>query len=135
MNFTFRQSYFLWFLLLFALEVLIALFTDNWIRAYFGDFLVVILLYCFIISFVEMNKKLLLTIVLLFSCVVEILQYYKFVELIGLQNSSIANTVIGTSFSWLDMLMYTFGILFMAIIEQLKTSSIFLTKSKIISNG
>ncbi|MES2446724.1 MAG: DUF2809 domain-containing protein [Bacteroidota bacterium] len=135
MKLNFRLSYFLWFLLLFALEVLIALFTDNWIRAYFGDFLVVILLYCFIISFVNMNKKLLLTIVLLFSCVVEILQYYKFVELIGLQNSSIANTVIGTSFSWLDMLMYTLGILFMAIIEQLKTSSIFLIKPKMISNG
>ena len=135
MNFTFRLSYFLWFLFLFAIEVLIALFTDNWIRAYFGDFLVVILLYCFIVSFVNTNKNIVLIGVLLFSYLVEILQYYKFVEVIGLQNYPIANTLIGNSFSWIDMLMYTLGVLFVAIIEQLNSSSIFFIKPKRITNG
>ncbi|RZJ49576.1 MAG: DUF2809 domain-containing protein [Flavobacterium sp.] len=135
MNFTFRLSYFLWFLFLFAIEVLIALFTDNWIRAYFGDFLVVILLYCFIMCFVNTNKNIALIGVLLFSYLVEMLQYYKFVEVIGLQNYPIANTLIGNSFSWIDMLMYTLGVLFVAIIEQLNSSSIFLIKPKRITNG
>lgn len=135
MKFIFNKFYFIFTLLLLATEILIALYTTNWIRAYFGDFLVVILLYCFIVSFVNTNKNIVLIGVLLFSYLVEILQYYKFVEVIGLQNYPIANTLIGNSFSWIDMLMYTLGVLFVAIIEQLNSSSIFFIKPKRITNG
>lgn len=135
MKFIFNKFYFICTLLLLATEILIALYTTNWIRAYFGDFLVVILLYSFIMSFVSTNKNIVLIGVLLFSYLVEILQYYQFVEVIGWQNYSIANTLIGTSFSWIDMLMYTLGVLFVAIIEQLNSSSIFFIKPKRISNG
>jgi hypothetical protein len=135
MKFIFNKFYFICTLLLLATEILIALYTTNWIRAYFGDFLVVILLYSFIMSFVSTNKNIVLIGVLLFSYLVEILQYYQFVEVIGWQNYSIANTLIGTSFSWIDMLMYTLGVLFVAIIEQLNSSSIFFIKPKRITNG
>jgi len=48
----FRKTYFVAALLLFAAEVCIALFFhDRFIRPYFGDFLVVILIYCFLKSF------------------------------------------------------------------------------------
>lgn len=134
MRFIFNKRYFICTFLLLGIEILIALYTNNWIRAYFGDFLVVILLHCLILSFVETNKKMVLIGVLLFSYVVETLQYYRFVEVIGLQESAIANTLIGNYFSWIDMLMYTLGILFVAIIEQLNTS-IFLAKPKTIANG
>lgn len=126
MKFIFNKFYFICTLLLLATEILIALYTTNWIRAYFGDFLVVILLYSFIMSFVSTNKNIVLIGVLLFSYLVEILQYYQFVEVIGWQNYPVAKTLIGTSFSWIDMLMYTLGVLFVAIIEQLNSSSIFL---------
>lgn len=135
MRFIFNKFYFICTLLLLAIEILIALYTNNWIRAYFGDFLVVILLHCLILSFVKTNKIIVLTGVLLFSYLVEILQYYKFVEVIGLQKSAIANTLIGTSFSWIDMLMYTLGIFFVAIIEQFNSSSALLLNSKTIPNG
>lgn len=135
MRFTFNKFYLLSTLVLLAIEILIALYTTNWIRAYFGDFLVVILLYCLIMSFVDTHKKIVLIGVLLFSYVVEILQYYRFVEVIGLHESAIANTLIGNFFSWIDMLMYTLGILFIAVIEQLNSSSVSSIKSKTIDNG
>lgn len=134
MRFIFNKRYFIRTLLLLGIEILIALYTNNWIRAYFGDFLVVILLHCLILSFVDTDKKTVLIGVLLFSYVVETLQYYRFVEVIGLEDSAIANTLIGNYFSWIDMLMYTLGILFVAIIEQLNTS-FFLSKPKTIANG
>lgn len=135
MKFIFNKFYFICTLLLLATEILIALYTTNWIRAYFGDFLVVILLHCFVLSFVDMNKIIVLTGVLLFSYVVEILQHYKFVEVIGLQNSAVANTVIGTSFSWIDVLMYTLGIFFIAIVEYFNSPSFSIAKQKTIANG
>jgi len=121
MKFTFNKFYFICSLLLFGTEVLIALYTTNWIRAYFGDFLVVILLYCLINSFLVVRKDYALIGVLLFSYLIETLQYFRFVELISLDHIPIANTLIGTSFSWLDMLMYTLGIIFTAMLEKISS--------------
>lgn len=129
MKFTFNKFYFIWSLLLFGTEVLIALYTTNWIRAYFGDFLVVILLYCLIKSFFLVRNDYALTGVLLFSYLIETLQYFRFVEIIRLDHIPIANTLIGTSFSWIDMLMYTLGILFTAILERILSPSFIKTTS------
>lgn len=121
MKFTFSPFYFIWFLLLFGVEIFIGFFIEgNWIRAYFGDFLVVILLYCLVKSFLNTKISTILFWVLMFSYLVETLQYFRFVELINLQHIPLANTLIGTSFSWLDMLMYTLGVCFVAIIELLR---------------
>ena len=129
MKFTFNKFYFIWSLLLFGTEVLIALYTTNWIRAYFGDFLVVILLYCLVKSFFIVRKDYALTGVLLFSYLIETLQYFRFVEIIRLDHIPIANTLIGTSFSWIDMLMYTLGILSTAILEKILSPSLIKTTS------
>lgn len=121
MKFTFNLSYFIGFALLLGVEIIIGFFIkDNWIRAYFGDFLVVILLYCLVKSFSNTKVSPTLFWVLMFSYLVETLQYFRFVEIIRLQNIPIANTLIGTSFSWLDMLMYTLGVCFVAIVELLR---------------
>jgi len=46
-----KTTYFLGFLILFAIECLIAYFVKNrFVRPYLGDFLVVILLYCFLMA-------------------------------------------------------------------------------------
>lgn len=123
MKFTFNKFYFTWSLLLFGTEVLIAIYTSNWIRAYFGDFLVVILLYCFVKSFLVVRKDHALLGVLLFSYLIETLQYFRFVELIHLDHIPIANTLIGTSFSWIDMLMYTLGIIFTTMLEKILSTT------------
>jgi hypothetical protein len=55
--------------------------------------------------------------VLIFSYVVEILQYFKVVELLGLERSNFARIVIGTSFEWMDLVAYTTGIGLVLLIE------------------
>ena len=131
MKFTYKSSYFLIFVTLLATEILIAMYTTNWIRAYFGDFMVVILLYCLIMSLYKIKKDHTLIGILAFSYLVEILQHFRFVELIGLGHIPIANTLIGTSFSWLDVLMYTLGIVFTASMELINTKY-FIPEHKII---
>lgn len=120
---TFRPRYFLLFILIFLIEILIASFVnDEFIRPTLGDFLVVILIYCFVRSFFNLSVLTSAIFVLIFSFVVESLQYFRIVDLLGLQNSKIARIVIGTVFSWLDILAYTLGICFVLIVES-KTSS------------
>ena len=111
-------------LLLLGVEVLIALFVhDQFIRPYIGDFLVVILIYCFVKSF--LNTRVLPTAlgVLLFAYTVELLQYFRIVEVLGLQHSRAARIIIGSSFEWLDMLAYTLGILMVILVEKKQTKS------------
>jgi hypothetical protein len=107
----FNKNYFLLTLLLFIIELLIGVFVhDAIIRPYIGDMLVVVLIYCFIKSFCNTPVVATAIAVLIFSFTVEILQYFKVVEILGLQNSKIATIIIGSSFSWMDMLMYAIGI-------------------------
>ncbi len=116
--FRFQKKYFLLGVFLFGIEVLIAVYIqDGFIRPYLGDFLVVILLYCLIKSFIDIPVLSLSISVLLFSYVVEILQYFNFVQLIGLEDSRLANIIIGNSFAWKDLLAYTFGILMVLWLE------------------
>ncbi|MVN22821.1 ribosomal maturation YjgA family protein [Mucilaginibacter arboris] len=116
--FQFHKKYFFLALLLFVTEVLIAVYLhDAIIRPYGGDFLVVILIYCFVKSFLNTPVKATALAVLLFSYLIETLQYFHIVDILGLEKSTIARIVIGTSFSWTDLLAYTLGILLVLIIE------------------
>jgi hypothetical protein len=107
----FNKQYFSLTLLLFAIEIMIAKYVhDDFVRPYIGDMLVVILIYCFAKTFI--NTKLIPTamLVLLFAYFIEALQYFKIVNILGLQQYKLARIIIGTSFSLLDILMYTIGI-------------------------
>ena len=55
--------------------------------------------------------------VLLFAFTIEFLQYINIVEKLSLQNSKIARTLIGTSFSWADILTYIIGIVMVILVE------------------
>ncbi|MEO6230326.1 MAG: DUF2809 domain-containing protein [Ferruginibacter sp.] len=117
---TFHRNYFIATLLLLLIEILIALFIhDEIIRPYIGDFLVVILIYCFIKSFTDISVLPSAIITLLFSYLVETLQYFKIVEMLGLQHYKLAKVIIGTSFAWTDILCYSLGILAVLIVEKL----------------
>ncbi len=116
----FNIRYFLLTILLFVTEVLIALYShDSILRAYIGDVLVVILIYCFVQSFFNTPVLITAIAVLIFSYVIETLQYLNIVEILGLQHSTLAKTVIGTSFSWIDILSYTAGILVVILVEKM----------------
>lgn len=84
-----------------------------------GDFLVVILIYCFLKSFLNIPVLSTAIAVLIFSYCVETLQYFQLVKRLGLEHSKLARIVIGTSFEWIDMLAYTLGIAFVIFIESM----------------
>ncbi|MBX2916674.1 MAG: DUF2809 domain-containing protein [Cyclobacteriaceae bacterium] len=106
----FNKNYFGLTILLFIAEVLIALFLhDNFVRPYMGDVLVVILIYCFVKSFLDMPEFVLAIGVLLFAFAIEFLQYIRILNVLGLEKSELMRTVIGTSFAWFDMLAYVVG--------------------------
>ncbi len=119
--FTFNKNYAIIALLLFITEVLIALYVhDKIIRPFGGDFLVVILLYTLVKSFLNWPVKLTACTVLLFSYTVETLQYFNILGFMGLHHNKLANVIIGNYFSWSDILVYTLGIATVLIITQLR---------------
>ncbi|WP_281637217.1 DUF2809 domain-containing protein [Flavobacterium marginilacus] len=120
----FNRKYFFLTILIFIIEVLIALYLhDEIIRPYIGDVLVVILIYCFIKSFLKLPVLPLAIFVLLFSFSIEFLQYLNIVEKLGLQKSKLARTVIGTSFAWIDLVCYIAGIIIVLITEKVSAKN------------
>ena len=115
----FNKIYFTITLLLFLIEVSIALYAhDKFIRAYFGDFLVVILIYCFLKSFLNTSVRTTAIIVLVFSFFVETTQYFDLIGKLGLQDSAIARAILGNSFAWADLATYVLGIVCVISIER-----------------
>lgn len=121
MKLRFNGLYFALTVLIFVVEVLIAIYLhDGFIRPYVGDFLVVILLYCFVRSFLQAPVVPVALAVLAFSYLVETMQYFNLVKHLGLEHSRIANIVIGNYFTWSDILAYTIGVGFIVWIEKTK---------------
>lgn len=115
----FNKTYFLLAVLIFFIEVCIALYVhDDFVRPYIGDVLVVILIYCAVKSFFNWPVLPVALSVLAFSFGVETLQYFNFVEIIGLEKSNLARIIIGTSFAWLDLLTYIIGIGIVLFVEK-----------------
>ena len=105
-----RITYSILFFILLVIEILIALFVhDDFIRPYVGDILVTILLCCFVRIFKPEGIKLLPLYVFIFSVCVETLQYFDYVNLLGLNDSKFFSVLLGTSFSWYDLFCYAYG--------------------------
>lgn len=121
---TFNKKYFLAGIILFLVEVFIAIYVrDKFIRPYAGDFLVVMLLYCFLKSFLKISVAAAAISVLAFGYLIEALQYFKTIYLLGLENDRIMGIVLGSHFEWADLLAYTLRILTIFGIEKIKERS------------
>lgn len=106
-------------LLLLGIEIIIGLYAKGWIRNYFGDVLVVVLLYtlCRTISPDRPKKWFVLpTLILVFAFIVEFLQLWGFCDRFGITNR-LLRIIIGTGFSVEDLISYTIGIIPCYIIE------------------
>uniref|UniRef100_UPI00404ADB2E ribosomal maturation YjgA family protein n=1 Tax=Gelidibacter sp. TaxID=2018083 RepID=UPI00404ADB2E len=115
---TFNKTYFFTFLILLATEILIAVYLKSgFIRHTFGDFLVVILMYCFVKSFILIKPIYLAVGVLVFSFFIEFLQLFNVLKLIGLEQNSLANIILGSTFHLSDLLAYTLGTITILIID------------------
>lgn len=101
----FNPYYVYWTVLLLITEIYIGVFVkDDFVRPYMGDFLVVILIYTFVRAFFKYSIINTAVGVLLFSFLVEILQYFNIVDVLGLGSSPLARTIIGTTFVWEDFI-------------------------------
>ena len=116
----FQPYYFDAFYILLLTETAIALFLKSgFIRHTFGDFLVVILLYCFIKSFIKTKPIAIALIVLLIAYAIEFLQLYNILDYIGLRDNKFVSIVLGTSFSIEDLIAYSLGVICMVSIDLL----------------
>lgn len=105
-----RIIYSILFVTLVIVEVLIALFVDDKIiRPYVGDILVVIVLYMLVRIIIPEKCKLLPLYIFIFSVMVELLQYMKIVEILGLQNNRFMSVLMGSVFDIKDIVCYGIG--------------------------
>lgn len=113
-----NKSYLLITIFLFTIEVLIALYiTHGFIRYTLGDYLVVILLYCFLRSFTKTIPSIVAISVLIVSYIIELLQLISILEILNLNNNHLLKLIFGSTFQISDLVAYTLGIITVLIIE------------------
>ena len=84
----FNYTYALLSLFLFTLEVIIErFFHGGFIRNVFGDYLVVFLIYCFVLSFFKWKKLYVAIGVLVLAYLIEIAQYIDVLQLLKIKKS------------------------------------------------
>ena len=99
-------------LLLLEIEIIIGMYATGWIRSYFGDVLVVILLYTLFRAISPEKPKswyVVPTAILIFAFSVEFLQLWGFCDRLGITNK-LLRIIIGTGFSVVDLVSYGIGI-------------------------
>ncbi|MCZ4245273.1 DUF2809 domain-containing protein [Pedobacter punctiformis] len=112
MKLTFSTKFLFIFLLILLVEILIGKYlNDAFIRPFGGDVLVVVLIYAFFRIFLKTNYKKLAFAVLIFSFGIEFLQAVNYVKWLGLEDNKLMSIVLGTSFSFYDLLAYFVGYL------------------------
>lgn len=127
----FQKHYFFVSLLLFTTLVVIALFVrDSLLRPYGGDFLVVIWLYTLIRALTSASIKQTALFVMGVALLVECLQYLQFTAYLGIAADTAAGIAIGSSFDWLDLLLYASGTLFSMYFDQFWSSDMAVTRSR-----
>ncbi len=98
-------------LTLFAAEILVATLFSHivFVRSYLSDFLVVILLYYFVKVFRDVSPMRLAIGIFIFACGVEVTQYFHLADQLGFRRGGLISILLGTSFSWVDIMAYFLG--------------------------
>lgn len=120
-----RLKYLAAFLVLFAGEIIIALYVhDSFVRPYMGDMLVVAVICAFLRIFVPQKIKYLPIFTAAFAVLVEVLQYFDFVSLLGLADSRFFSILLGRTFDIKDIFCYIIGgLLFFAAEKTIRGDS------------
>lgn len=112
MRFYFSFKYLFLTLIFLAVEIFIALFVnDDFVRPFVGDVLVVILIYCFLRIFLDFRYWKIAFGVLILAFTIEILQYFDYVKMLGLENNRILSAALGRTFAVEDFAAYFAGFL------------------------
>ena len=116
-----KRVYLIAAIILFATEVLIALFVrDDFIRPYIGDVLAVALVYTALRAAMPLKLIPALATTLAIAFAIEIAQALNFLDAIGLRDNTIARTILGGVFDWSDLIAYTAGAILIAAIEHIR---------------
>ena len=92
-----------------AFEICIAIYAkDGFIRYYLGDVLAAAMLYAFGRAAFRLPPKILALAVFTLSLVIEIAQYFKVLEILGVQNYALW-IIFGGTFDWTDIIYYAIG--------------------------
>lgn len=92
-----------------AFEIFIAIYArGGFIRYYLGDVLVAVMLYAFGRAAFRLPPKILVLAVFALSLVIETAQYFKVLEILGVQNSTL-RIIFGGTFDWTDIICYAIG--------------------------
>ena len=105
--------------IILAIEIFIGLYARGWIRNSLGDILVVMLLYTLVrtaIPGLQTEWYVIPTIILAFAFCVEFLQLWGFCDRFGITNN-LLRIIIGTGFSYIDLICYAVGIIPCYIVE------------------
>lgn len=113
-----NKIYLILTMVLFTTEALIAIYLKTgFIRHTFGDFLVVILIYCSFKSFFKVHSIKLAITVFLFALCIELLQLLNILSLLGMEDSYSAKLLLGSTFQFTDLIAYFLGIFVFLIID------------------
>ena len=109
---------FILFMIFLAIEVLIALYVhDDFVRPYLGDVLVVVVLYFFVRTWIPEKYRWLPGAIFVFATAVEVLQYFRLVEILGVENNVFLRTILGSTFDFKDIVCYGAGCLLLGLYD------------------
>ena len=114
----FRLPYTLVALVVFVIEILIALYVhDAVIRPYIGDSLAVILVYLTLRTVTPMSVLQALAGALMFAFAIEFGQMFHLIDRLGLRGNRVAGFILGGYFDVKDLVAYIAGVVAVAVVE------------------
>ncbi|QIG80560.1 ribosomal maturation YjgA family protein [Stakelama tenebrarum] len=118
-----RPGYALAALLIFAVEVLIALYVrDAFVRPLLGDVLAVILVYLGLRAILPIGVRAAALSALAIAFAIEFGQLLGLADMLGLARGSPWRVVIGSHYDWRDLIAYTAGTLAALLVERLRAT-------------
>lgn len=106
--------------MLFTIEVLIALFVrDGFVRPYLGDVLAVALVYTALRAVSPLRMMPAIAAALVVAFAIEIAQWFRIVDLLGLAGNPVARVALSSYFSVEDLAAYLAGAACVLAIERL----------------
>ncbi|MBM9499892.1 DUF2809 domain-containing protein [Leptospira sp. 201903071] len=82
-----------------------------------GDLIIVMVLYSFFKSIADIDSVKLSIFIILISFVLETLQYFKIVRLLGFQENYLTKIIFGSVFDPLDLFAYLIGVFLIFFID------------------
>ena len=115
-----RGAYLIAAILIFAIEVLIALFVrDDFVRPYLGDVLAIGFVYAALRALTPLSFPQALAVTLAIALVIELAQAFGLLGALGLADNELARIVLGGVFDWHDLAAYAAGGAIIAALETL----------------